>query len=171
MVRTAVAVFFFLFPVVQTQTVLADPWRPLLPVEKNGMRLTLQSALEYNDINQATVWKNAEVDSSIQILPTLAYQGEDGRQCREFRSEFMRQGKNRNGFGTACRKQDGEWEILTNIVYNESKHAEESTDRFVASRSFYYSARNPYYMPRGRHYRYMMGYHSGCGYCDTHYGH
>lgn len=156
MVRTVLSILLLTSPVLWFGKLCAGQHMPLLPIEKEGMRITLQKALEHNRIHQPLLWKNSKTDSSIEILPTRAYEGEDGRSCRDFKSLITRKGVLEEGVGKACRRQGGQWDILTNVVYNNVDESRQVSVQFVATRGFFYSARNPYYMPRGMKYRPLL---------------
>lgn len=76
-----------------------------------AMRGSQQNALEYAKTNQKVVWKNPDTGNSGDFTPKRTYV-EQGRNCREYTQTIMIGGKVQSGFGKACRRDDGSWEIV-----------------------------------------------------------
>lgn len=56
-------------------------------------------------------WKNTETGNRGRIDPGPTYQLATGRVCRDFTHVFWRDRGKRQANGTACRLEDGSWEI------------------------------------------------------------
>lgn len=71
-----------------------------------------QQALENGRTNQTTSWTNPDSGNDYSVTPTKTYQTTAGRYCREYQSSVNVGGQRERGYGTACRQEDGSWEIL-----------------------------------------------------------
>ncbi len=72
---------------------------------------TTQSTLETQQTGTSVAWKNPDSGNSGSVTPTRTFQAADGRYCREFEQNVTVAGKTEAGSGTACRRDDGTWEI------------------------------------------------------------
>ena len=68
-------------------------------------------ALENNRDYRAATWKNPNTDREYTMQPVKTYYAKDGSPCREFTQTIYVDGKKQVGKGTACRQEDGTWEI------------------------------------------------------------
>lgn len=71
-----------------------------------------QNTLESAPTGKAVEWKNPDTGTSGTITPVKTYQKADNRYCREYTQKIDVGGKSVEGYGTACRKPDGSWEII-----------------------------------------------------------
>ena len=71
---------------------------------------TQSKALEYNRAGTTASWKNPDSGASGTFTPTKTMQSGD-RYCREYTQTISVGGKTEKGYGTACRAQDGSWEM------------------------------------------------------------
>ncbi len=69
------------------------------------------TALETNPAGTATYWHNPDTGNHGSIAPTTTYQAPTGEYCREYQQTIVVGGQTQQGYGTACRKPDGDWEI------------------------------------------------------------
>jgi surface antigen len=69
------------------------------------------NAFERNPSGQASYWSNPDSGHSGYVTPRPAMQ-RDGQTCREYTQEITIGGKRSEGYGTACRQQDGSWKII-----------------------------------------------------------
>lgn len=76
-----------------------------------AMHRAQQRALEYAKIGQQFSWKNPDTGISGYVIPTKTYVNH-GRNCREYTQTVIISGKKQEAFGTACRRDDGSWEII-----------------------------------------------------------
>lgn len=73
---------------------------------------TQQRALETAQPGQTLPWTNQQSGNSGTFTPSNYYQTANGSYCREFQQTITVGGKTEKGFGTACRQQDGTWQIV-----------------------------------------------------------
>lgn len=64
-------------------------------------------------IGQEITWNNPQSGNSGSITPVRDGKDSDGRYCREFQQNIVIGGKTEKGYGHACRKPDGSWEIVS----------------------------------------------------------
>ncbi len=73
----------------------------------------LNQTLETKPTGQTTQWKNPDTETAYAVTPTKTYQmPETERYCREYTTEVMIGGEVEKAYGTACRRDDGAWEII-----------------------------------------------------------
>jgi len=68
-------------------------------------------ALETQPSGQPLPWNNPSSSASGTITPTNYYQNASGQYCREYQQTISVGGKTANGYGVACRQQDGSWQL------------------------------------------------------------
>jgi surface antigen len=68
--------------------------------------------LEYGQDHQAVEWQDPDARASYRVTPVNTYQSRDGRYCREYRARATIAGESQQSYGTACRQEDGSWEIV-----------------------------------------------------------
>jgi len=66
-------------------------------------------ALEYD---RAVRWENPDTGYRYQVEPTRTFV-QRGRECRDFRMLAEVDGQPQEVYGTACRRGDGSWEVLS----------------------------------------------------------
>lgn len=71
---------------------------------------TTQYSLENSKTGVATSWNNPDSGNNGQITPVRTYQVNQS-YCREFTQTINIGGKTEEAYGTACRREDGTWEI------------------------------------------------------------
>lgn len=72
---------------------------------------TSQTALETLEPGQTLPWRNPQSGNSGTVTPSKYYQTAAGRYCREYTQSIKVGGKVQEGVGTACRNEDGSWQI------------------------------------------------------------
>ncbi len=73
----------------------------------------LNHTLETTKTNETTQWRNPDTNTTYAVTPTQTYQQQDsGRYCREYTTEVIIGGEVEKAYGTACRRDDGAWEII-----------------------------------------------------------
>lgn len=75
------------------------------------MKKVSYSALESNPSGASSSWVNPDSGNRGTFTPTRTYQLNDGSYCREYTNSISVGGKVQEGYGRACRKPDGSWEI------------------------------------------------------------
>jgi surface antigen len=74
----------------------------------NQANLAAQTA----PIGQTITWANPESGNSGVVTPTREGRSAAGAYCREFQQEITVGGRTERGYGTACQRPDGSWEIV-----------------------------------------------------------
>ncbi|MDP3725766.1 MAG: RT0821/Lpp0805 family surface protein [bacterium] len=97
---------------------LAGAWlgnevgRSLDRADRISAEQTAQRALDSSPDGRAVSWRNPNSGHSGAVMPTQTYQMANGNYCREFQQVLTVGGKQEQGYGTACRQQDGSWKIV-----------------------------------------------------------
>ena len=69
--------------------------------------------LEYRPVGQTNTWQNPDAyqqeRGKVQVIKTFQ---NNGRYCREFTQQITVGGQSQNGYGTACRMPDGQWQMM-----------------------------------------------------------
>ena len=74
---------------------------------------TANHSLEHNRDGQASTWRDPNQPVAATMTPVKTYQTAEGEYCREFQQNIEIAGKTEQGYGTACRRPDGSWEIVS----------------------------------------------------------
>lgn len=61
---------------------------------------------------QTVQWQNPDTGSRYNLVPSEAYQDENGQYCREYQAEVTLNGQVQKTYGTACRQSDGQWKLV-----------------------------------------------------------
>lgn len=61
---------------------------------------------------QRRSWKNPHTGHRGTITPKRRYKAANGRYCREYTQAIYIDGRKHSGHGTACREEDGTWQII-----------------------------------------------------------
>jgi len=77
----------------------------------DAMNKTQYRALEYAKTGQQVSWNNPDSGVHGYVIPTKTY-STHGQNCREYTQTVVIGGKTQQGFGKACRRDDGSWEIV-----------------------------------------------------------
>ena len=83
-------------------------------LEQEDRRLAQQNAqlaLERMRAGQTVTWQNPDSGNSGSFTPTRTFQTSGGTFCREYQQTITVGGQRENGFGTACRQPDGNWQL------------------------------------------------------------
>ena len=73
-------------------------------------------ALETAEIDEPIIWENPDnADGPARGSATVTRQGADrkGRTCREFQQTVIIGGREEQSYGTACRDDNGDWQIVS----------------------------------------------------------
>lgn len=76
-------------------------------------RRRVTEALENNAAGQPAYWRNARSGAHYEVVPTKNVTYNGNQYCREYRTIVDIGGKKREAFGTACRKPDGSWKMVS----------------------------------------------------------
>lgn len=74
---------------------------------------TTGQALEHNRTGQQSSWSNPDSGNSGSVTPTRTSYDDSGRPCREFQQTVTIGGKTQTAYGTACRDENGDWQIVS----------------------------------------------------------
>lgn len=74
---------------------------------------TAHEALEYQPAGRPSSWRNPDSGHSGSITPVKTWQREDGQYCRDFTQSIVIDGKVEDARGTACRDDQGTWQIVS----------------------------------------------------------
>jgi len=80
--------------------------------DRRMAELTSQRALETAPIGNSVEWRNPDNGHSGYVTPTKTFKSEEGRYCREYTHTIMVGGQQEKAYGKACRKPDGQWQIV-----------------------------------------------------------
>ena len=86
--------------------------RSLDKADRLAMENTAHQALESNRTEETSTWRNPDTGHSGTITPVRTYSEPTGRYCREYTQTVLIGGEEHKGYGTACRRPDGQWEII-----------------------------------------------------------
>jgi surface antigen len=86
--------------------------RSLDKADRVAMENSTHQALEYNQSHHSSTWRNPDNGHSGTTTPTRTYKEPDGRYCREYTQTVLIEGEQHKAYGTACRRPDGNWEIV-----------------------------------------------------------
>ena len=73
-------------------------------------RLKAGQVLETNRSGVGTTWVNPDSQYKYTMTPTKTYSSDSG-PCREYTTEAVIGGKVETIYGTACRQNDGSWQV------------------------------------------------------------
>lgn len=81
--------------------------------DKRMAELTSQRALETAPVGNSVAWRNPDNGHSGYVTPTSKGQKNNaGEYCREYTHTIKIGGKEEKAYGRACRKPDGQWQIV-----------------------------------------------------------
>ena len=73
---------------------------------------TTQSTLEYKPTGGTAAWVNPDSGASGSVTPTRTFISQSGQPCRNFTQTITVDGQREDIQATACRQQDGSWQIV-----------------------------------------------------------
>lgn len=79
--------------------------------DKRMLENSSRQALEFSPSGSRVEWKNPDSGNSGSITPTKTYK-DKGSYCREYYQEIIIAGEKQKAYGKACRKPDGQWQIV-----------------------------------------------------------
>lgn len=65
-------------------------------------------------VGQSISWNNPDSGNYGTITPTRDGTSTSGRYCREFSQTIYVEGRQQTGYGTACKNNDGTWQVTNN---------------------------------------------------------
>lgn len=76
-------------------------------------RMRMCYAFEHNGSGVPAYWQNCRTGTSYTVIPTENVTIRGNPYCREYRSTAIIGGRKQQVYGTACRQQDGSWQIVS----------------------------------------------------------
>jgi surface antigen len=73
---------------------------------------TSQYTLEHMPTGQVQSWHNTNTGNWGTFKPTKTFQTAQGSICREYQQKIMLENNEHSGYGTACRAENGNWELI-----------------------------------------------------------
>jgi surface antigen len=138
-----------------------------------------QDSMEYDETFETSEWVNPDTGNSGTITPTQNFETDDGTYCREYHQTVTIGGKEEEAYGTACRTEDGSWEIaraepdVRNVTQSDTQSdepdvaADDPPDVVYRDRVVYVPEPRPaYYYP----WYYPFAVSFGIGLHDGHFG-
>lgn len=80
--------------------------------DRKLVELSAQKAFETSPSGRSVAWHNPDNGHHGYVEPTKTYKNKRGDYCREFTQQINVGGTPTKGYGTACRRPDGQWEIV-----------------------------------------------------------
>ena len=74
---------------------------------------TAHEALEFQPAGRPSSWKNPDSGHAGTITPIKTWQRETGQFCRDYTQSIVIDGKVEEATGTACRDDEGAWQIVS----------------------------------------------------------
>ncbi|WP_253308403.1 MULTISPECIES: RT0821/Lpp0805 family surface protein [unclassified Rickettsia] len=74
--------------------------------------LSSQRALEAAPTGNTVEWRNPDNGHRGSITPTSTFKNDHGQYCREYTHTVVIGGQQQKAYGKACRKPDGQWEVV-----------------------------------------------------------
>ena len=72
----------------------------------------VQRALEHSPSGKTVAWRNPDSRHRGTVTPESSTWNDDGQFCRNFEQTITVDGETQRARGTACRKDDGTWQVL-----------------------------------------------------------
>ncbi|MBN8827634.1 MAG: glycine zipper 2TM domain-containing protein [Sphingobacteriia bacterium] len=82
----------------------------LEPRDREYHYRTTQTTLETVPLGETREWTDPDTHARGYVTPTRTYK-KSGKYCREYNQKIVIGGKEQSAYGTACRQEDGSWEI------------------------------------------------------------
>ncbi len=157
MTRTALAGALLTVVLLWTGSALAQ----LATMEQQAMRDTFQYALENTPSNQAADWVNPDTDHAGAVVPMRTFSDGQGRPCREFLTTISIGGEQQQGYGTACRKPDGTWQIVSDRQPAATTKVAKRPTYVYHPAERYYVYPHAYYTPSPIYFSFSWLFHGG----------
>jgi surface antigen len=80
--------------------------------DRRLLQQSSQKALEVAPSGASVEWRNPDSGHYGTVTPTNTFKNNQGQYCREYTQTIVVGGKQEKAYGKACRKPDGQWEIV-----------------------------------------------------------
>lgn len=87
--------------------------RSLSSQDRASLSDTTYQSLAYDQDYSPRSWNSSDSDYYGSVTPTRTYEDRYGQTCRQFEQTIYIEGRRETGRGTACRNQDGSWQIVS----------------------------------------------------------
>ncbi len=87
--------------------------RALDETDKRYAQEAYEKAIETSRTGEATSWENSGSGNSGTYTPTVSYRTAQGQYCRDFMQSISAGAATQDSSGTACRNQNGIWELVS----------------------------------------------------------
>lgn len=74
---------------------------------------TTHEALEYQPSGRPSSWNNPDSGHAGSVTPVRTWQRDSGQYCRDYTQSIIIEGRVEEARGTACRQDDGSWQIVS----------------------------------------------------------
>lgn len=81
--------------------------------DKRRAQQTTYIVLEKSRSGESRTWRNPDNGHHGYVTAKKAYKDSDDRYCREYTHKVTIGGKTETAYGTACRQEDGAWEMVS----------------------------------------------------------
>ncbi len=81
--------------------------------DQEKMAASTHKSLENSKTGQVSTWRNPDSGNTGTVVPTRSYKSISGDYCREYTHTVTVAGRTQEAYGTACRKPDGSWQIVS----------------------------------------------------------
>ena len=80
--------------------------------DRRRAQQTTYIVLEKSRSGEGRTWRNPDNGHHGYVTAKKAYKDSDDRYCREYTHKVTIGGKTETAYGTACRQEDGSWEVV-----------------------------------------------------------
>ena len=87
--------------------------RALDDTDKRYAQEAYEKAIEASRTGEVTSWENSGSGNSGTYTPTVSYRTAQGQYCRAFMQSISAGAATQDSSGTACRNQNGIWELVS----------------------------------------------------------
>ena len=70
-------------------------------------------ALEHGEDGRTVRWQNPNTGATYDVVPQRTFTNPQGSYCREYTTTAVIGGKTQRVYGTACRHEDGSWQLVS----------------------------------------------------------
>jgi len=93
-----------------------DIAKGLSDADKLFQERTTADTLEYGKPGEQATWSNPDSGNSGTVTPSETFQNDADEDCRTFETTVQVEGEDHTAEGTACRTEDGLWEVVEEPV-------------------------------------------------------
>lgn len=90
----------------------AEGVRALNEADRQAMELAAKNALDNAPTGRGAPWRNPATGNSGTITPVRSFRDARRHYCRDYQQTTIAAGQTRQSKGTACRREDGSWQVV-----------------------------------------------------------